>query len=163
MYDAFSKRQAQQIAKLWPSFNSSNSPRPPLAALYTTCIYKQHKGLTAVCKGRLPVFMFGWNLNAIIPHFKCPWWIKRVIDSVLNISIRLSSQIISPSVRKRIQQTCWQALSQWLWSTQKSCYKGSSQPFSLRHPTDSPVAHKHKSTCTRKRPWNETCMSAKIS
>lgn len=27
----------------------SNSPRPPLADLYTTCIYKQYKGLTAVC------------------------------------------------------------------------------------------------------------------
>ncbi len=36
-------------------FTFSNSPRPPLADLYTTCIYKQHKGLTAVCERRLPV------------------------------------------------------------------------------------------------------------
>lgn len=36
-------------------FTFSNSPRPPLADLYTTCIYKQYKGLTAVCTERLPV------------------------------------------------------------------------------------------------------------
>lgn len=36
-------------------FSFSNSPRPPLAGLYTTCIYKQYKGLTAVCTRRPPV------------------------------------------------------------------------------------------------------------
>lgn len=39
---------------------------------------------------------------------------------------------------KRTQQTCWQAFSQWLWSTQKSCSRGSRQPFSLRHPSTRP-------------------------
>lgn len=48
------KKQAQQITNLWP-FTFRYSPRPPLAGLYTTCIYKQYKGLTAVCKRRPPV------------------------------------------------------------------------------------------------------------
>lgn len=41
-------------------FSFSNSPRPPLAGLYTTCIYKQYKGLTAVCTRRPPVCLTDW-------------------------------------------------------------------------------------------------------
>lgn len=65
-------------------FHSGNNPRPPAAALYTTCIYKQHKGLTAVCKARLPVFVW-LELNEIFPRFNSPigWTYKPVFTSPL--------------------------------------------------------------------------------
>lgn len=161
VYDAFSKRQAQQIAKLWPFLRSSSSPRPPRAALCTTCIYKQHKGLTAVCRGRRPVFSFEWNLMRL-SH------ISSLLHSALNISIRLPSPTISPSVKKHIQQTCWQAFSQWLWATQRAagCWGSSaaaSQPLSLGRPQTHPGPTNTNPHAQEKRPWSETFMSAKIS
>lgn len=90
VYDAFSK-QAQQITKLWP-FTFSNSQRPPLAGLYTTRIYKQYKGLTAVSKRRLSVCVIDTGFTdvitvTIILHFKL-----LAPPGGLNVDRRCSSQ-----------------------------------------------------------------------
>lgn len=54
VYEAFSKNRHSR-SLTFDLFTLSNSPRPPLAGLYTTCIYKQYKVWTAVCRRSLPV------------------------------------------------------------------------------------------------------------
>lgn len=160
-------------------FTFSNSPRPPLAGLYTTCIYKQYKGLTAVCKRRPPVCLID-RFYRFIDYYCWDYLAFQALVSPddLNVDqffshpnkaliVEETLQYLSFSWHENIkfqinfykywnQSKTWantltSLLSVWLWTNSKELPQRSSV-WSL---TSCPIlklwTHEHGSTCTRPR------------
>lgn len=159
-------------------FTFSNSPRPPLTGLYTTCIYKQYKGLTAVCKRKglqcvwLAVFYrYYWSDYV-------SWWSKcwsEVFFSHLNETLTpqyssfflawkhqiLKSISTNVGIDQKLEQTHWQASSRCdCEPTVKSCWTDAA--FGLWRPKTLDQWTRINMHTSQTLPWNES-LSAKIS
>lgn len=159
-------------------FTFSNSPRPPLTGLYTTCIYKQYKGLTAVCKRKglqcvwLAVFidiidliMSPDDLN-VDQRFFFPHLNETLTPQYSSFFLAWKHQILKSistnvGIDQKLEQTHWQASSRCdCEPTVKSCWTDAA--FGLWRPKTPDQWTRINMHTSQTLPWNEN-LSAKIS